>query len=112
MTEAIQDVQKHGGDREFLKAVAGTVYLGKSYSLHMTFYSQLALAGSDTTTAGLGWFFLAMVIYQDVQRKVQEELDRVLQGALPRHEDLDSLPYLQAVVQEVIRYVSYSWILP
>jgi Cytochrome P450 len=40
-------------------------------------------------------FFLAMV-YPEVQKGAQAELDKVLNGRLPKHSDFTSLPYLLA----------------
>ena len=45
-----------------------------------------------------------MVCYPEVQKKAQEELDKVLNGRLPEHGDIESLSYLSAVVKEVYRY--------
>ena len=45
-----------------------------------------------------------MVCYPDVQRKAQEELDKVLNGRLPEHSDIVSLPYFSALIKEVHRY--------
>ena len=45
-----------------------------------------------------------MVCYPEVQKKAQEELDKVLNGRLPEHSDVESLPYLSALVKEVYRY--------
>ena len=45
-----------------------------------------------------------MVNYPEVQRKAQEELDRVLQGRLPQLGDEADLPYTTAVVKEVLRW--------
>jgi len=47
--------------------------------------------------------FVAMMSYQEAQLKVQEELDRVLQGRLPEYNDLKDLPYTAAVVKEILR---------
>ena len=53
-----------------------------------------------------------MVCYPEVQKKAQEELDEVLNGRLPEHSDIMSLPYLSALVKEVYRcgeiYFKYS----
>ena len=54
----------------------------------------------------MGTFFLAMVCYPEVQKKAQTELDKVLDGRLPEHSDLFSLPYLLALVKEVYRYAA------
>ena len=40
-------------------------------------------AGADTTVSAIGTFFLAMVIYPEVQKEAQTELDNVLNGRLP-----------------------------
>ena len=47
--------------------------------------------------------FVAMMSYPEAQLKVQEELDRVLQGRLPEYNDLKDLPYTAAVVKEILR---------
>jgi cytochrome P450 len=46
-----------------------------------------------------------MLLYPEVQRKAQEEVDRVIgKFRLPRADDLDKLPYLSAVLKEVMRW--------
>jgi cytochrome P450 len=54
----------------------------------------------------MGTFFLAMVCYPEVQKEAQTELDNVLNGRLPERSDVFSLPYLSAVIKEVIRYAA------
>ena len=44
-----------------------------------------------------------MVCYPKVQKEAQTELDNVLNGRLPDHSDIVSLPYLSALVKEVYR---------
>lgn len=52
---------------------------------------------------------LALVLHPHVQRKAQEEIDRVVGSQrLPDFGDRDSLPYVQCVANEVMRYVSRS----
>ncbi len=49
-----------------------------------------------------------MVLYPDVQSKARREIDTVIgQGRLPDFSDRGSLPYVDAVVREVLR-----WVLP
>ena len=45
-----------------------------------------------------------MVCYPEVQKEAQRELDNVLDGRLPEHSDILSLPYLTALIKEVYRY--------
>lgn len=50
-------------------------------------------------------WFLAMVLYPEVQRKAQEELDRVVgPNRLPDFSDYDSLPYINAMAKETMRW--------
>lgn len=49
----------------------------------------------------------ALATNQNVQQKAQEEIDRVVGACrLPNFDDLDHLPYVQAVVKEVGRWHS------
>ncbi|KAF8504259.1 cytochrome P450 [Gautieria morchelliformis] len=77
-------------------------------------------AGSDTTTAAIHFFILAMVLHPHVQAKAQAELDSVLEqdlyqdpeaeqgrehaARLPSFDDRPHLPYVDAVVKEVLRW--------
>ncbi|KAJ6550242.1 cytochrome P450 [Mycena capillaripes] len=62
-------------------------------------------AGSDTTVSALGTFVLAMLRNPEAQRKGQAELDSVIgQGQLPDFIDEPSLPYVSAIVKEVLRW--------
>jgi len=65
----------------------------------------LSAAASETTVSVIESFFLAMVLHPEVQKKAQEELDRVIGGdRLPTLDDRDSLPYLESVVKEIYRW--------
>jgi len=70
------------------------------------------LAGADTTGATIVIFILAMTLNPDVQAKAQAEIDRVLENRrLPDVSDHDSLPYVTAIMREVLRYVSHARLL-
>ncbi|KPM39026.1 O-methylsterigmatocystin oxidoreductase [Neonectria ditissima] len=67
--------------------------------------TALYTAGADTTVSSIACFFLAMTAYPEVQRKAQEEIDRVVgQDRLPTLSDRESLPYVDAVVKEALRW--------
>ncbi|KAJ7747825.1 cytochrome P450 [Mycena metata] len=71
--------------------------------------SSLYGGGADTTAASLYAFFLAMVLFPDVQRKAQEEIDSIIGGArLPQSTDREQLPYVAAVVTELLRWHSVA----
>ncbi|KAI0129955.1 cytochrome P450 [Xylariales sp. AK1849] len=74
---------------------------------HNISYSASALyaGGADTTNAALAFFFLAMMLFPEVQVKAREEIDRVIgSGRLPEFKDRENLPYIAAVVQETLRW--------
>ncbi|QRV92278.1 cytochrome P450 family protein [Ceratobasidium sp. AG-Ba] len=69
----------------------------------------LFAAGADTTVAAILIFVLAMTLYPDVQAKAQAEIDRVVgKDRLPEIEDRDSMPYLECVLKEVLRWQSVT----
>ena len=50
------------------------------------------------------WFILYMVLYPEVQRNIQEEIDNnVPKERLPSLHDRQSLPYTESVLQEISR---------
>ena len=66
--------------------------------------ADVTFAGSDTTSSSLTWFLLYMVLYPDIQEKVQREIDFVVNNdRLPNWKDAQNMPYLQATLCEVQR---------
>ncbi|KAK5045107.1 hypothetical protein LTR84_010255 [Exophiala bonariae] len=64
----------------------------------------LVEAGSETTSAFLNSFILAMTQSPRVMQKAQEEIDRVVgEERLPTWEDEPNLPYLRAIIKELLR---------
>ncbi|KAI0796112.1 cytochrome P450 [Abortiporus biennis] len=66
---------------------------------------QLYGAGGETTSSSLFVFLLAMVHNPQVQKRAQAEIDRVVGNQrLPDFNDRDSMPYITAMVNEVVRW--------
>ncbi|ESK94724.1 cytochrome p450 [Moniliophthora roreri MCA 2997] len=62
-------------------------------------------AGADTTVSALGTFILAMVLNPEIQKKGQAAVDEVTGGSrLPDFSDHHSIPYVDAMVKEVLRW--------
>ncbi|PPQ68463.1 hypothetical protein CVT24_005560 [Panaeolus cyanescens] len=62
-------------------------------------------AAADTTISATKTFFYLLTTHQDVQRKAQAEIDRVLGSPrLPTFEDRASLPYIEAIYRETLRW--------
>lgn len=65
----------------------------------------LVEAGSETTSTTLNNFLLAMVLHPHAVTEAQKELDRVVgPERIPTWEDERSLPYIRALVKEVLRW--------
>ncbi|KAF3924210.1 hypothetical protein ABW21_db0202253 [Orbilia brochopaga] len=70
-------------------------------------YSALSLysAAADTTASTIHAIFLAMTLFPEVQKKAQDEIDRVVGNErLPEFEDREKLPYISAIVKEALRW--------
>ena len=67
--------------------------------------ASLYLGGADTTVSTIDAFFLAMSKFPAVQKKAQEEIDRVVgTSRLPTYSDREKLPYINAIVEEAQRW--------
>ena len=61
------------------------------------------IAGHETTANALTWTWLLLARNPDAERRLHEEVDRVLGDRLGTMEDLAQLPYTRAVVAESMR---------
>ncbi len=65
------------------------------------------VAGSETTSTTLNWAMLCMIKFPDIQKKVQEELDKLTgRGRMATWADRPETPYTEAVIHEVQRYAN------
>lgn len=60
-------------------------------------------AGHETTANALAWMWLALSRHPEARRRMEAEIDEVLQGRRPTFEDVDRLPWTNAVLQETLR---------
>lgn len=91
-----------------IKWSAASLYSGGADTVR-TFCSptsyQNPLISPPQTVSAMYSFFLAMVLHPDVQRTAQAELDAVVGGErFPTFEDRTNLPYIDAMVKEVLRW--------
>ncbi|KAJ6535984.1 cytochrome P450 [Mycena vulgaris] len=75
-------------EEDVVRSVLGTAYI----------------AGSDATVGALCSFVLAMALYPDVQKTAQHVLDTHLGGRLPDFNDYGKIPYIEALINEVLRW--------
>jgi cytochrome P450 len=71
----------------------------------------IMLAGHETTANALTWAFYLLSQTPDAAAKLQDEIDRVLEGRLPTMADLPRLPYVERVVTEALRLYPPAWII-
>jgi cytochrome P450 len=70
----------------------------------------LFLAGHETTANALSWTWYLLSGAPEVEAKLHEEIDRVLQGRLPVLDDVPALTYTEQVVTEAMRLYPPAWI--
>ncbi|KAH7920189.1 cytochrome P450 [Leucogyrophana mollusca] len=87
-------VKKDGGvvdpvRREAIKGASATAFL----------------AGAETASSTLRNFVLAMVLNPQIQQRAQEEIDAIVgTDRLPTFGDRDSLPFVEAIIRETLRW--------
>ncbi|KAJ7251374.1 cytochrome P450 [Mycena rebaudengoi] len=92
VSDKLQDIDENQDQEHQEKVIQDTA--GSMYA-----------AGFDTTGAALGTFILAMLANPEVQKRAQEEIDAVVrEGHLPSFDDEEALPYVSAIVKEVLRW--------
>ena len=63
----------------------------------------LLLGGHETTASTLVWTWYLLAEHPEVEQRLHEEVDHVLNGQLPTVERLGDLPYTRNVLQEAMR---------
>ncbi|KAI1611235.1 cytochrome p450 monooxygenase [Exophiala viscosa] len=67
---------------------------------------SLLEGGSDTTSSTMYAFIQAMMVFPEVQRKAQDEIDRVVgPNRLPDVDDYTNLDYIRCCVKETLRWM-------
>lgn len=70
------------------------------------------LAGHESTANAITWMCWLLAQHPAVVDQLRAELNRVLCGRLPTHDDLKDLPYNAMVVKEALRLYPPAWALP
>ncbi len=69
------------------------------------------LAGHETTANALTWLWYLLGQAPEIERRLHEEVDRVLQGRLPTLADVAALSFVEQVVTEAMRLYPPAWII-
>jgi len=70
----------------------------------------LYLAGHETTANTLSWTWFELSRHPEVRERLEQELDTVLAGRSPTMDDLRSMPFTAAVVDETLRMYPAAWL--
>jgi cytochrome P450 len=65
--------------------------------------SVMFLAGHETTASSLGWAFYLLSQHPEVEARLHAEVDAVLGGRVPAHDDVARLPFTRQVFEEALR---------
>ncbi len=71
----------------------------------------LFLAGHETTANLLAWTFYALSQNREMETRVREEIEQVLNGRTPTANDLPKLSYTRQVLEETLRLYPPAWML-
>ncbi|KAJ6616719.1 cytochrome P450 [Mycena sp. CBHHK59/15] len=67
--------------------------------------ATLFAAAAEATSSQMEWFIISMILYPNVQRTAQAQIDEVVgRDRMPTLDDYDQLPFIKAVVKEVFRW--------
>lgn len=69
----------------------------------------LIAAGHETTATALTWTFKLLAEHPDAETRLYEEAKAVLDGRLPKAEDVVRLPFANAVIKEAMRLLPPVW---
>lgn len=62
-------------------------------------------AGTETVRNSVEWLLLTAAVYQDAQRRAQNEIDSVIgQSRPPVYSDHKNMPYTDAFIFELLRW--------
>lgn len=64
----------------------------------------LILGGHETSAHALSWFWYILATYPEIEERLHEELETVLQGKPPTLEQLPHLSYLDMLLKEILRF--------
>ncbi|HET8659965.1 MAG TPA: cytochrome P450 [Micromonosporaceae bacterium] len=71
----------------------------------------LLIGGTETTGSTLSWACYFVAEHPEVEEQLHREVDQVLAGRAPGHDDLSKLDYIRRVLTETLRLCPPAWLL-
>ena len=69
----------------------------------------LMMAGHETTASALTWTWMLLAQHPEVEEKLSEEIQTVLQGRVPTAADMSQLKYATWIIKESMRLYPPAW---
>ncbi|WP_347403662.1 cytochrome P450 [Solwaraspora sp. WMMD792] len=69
----------------------------------------MIIAGYETTSNSISWVYYQLARHPQVQQRVHDEVDTVLDGRVPTFDDLPRLAYTRMVIDETLRLFTPAW---
>jgi cytochrome P450 len=89
--------------RKILNTSVTNFWLFKRF-MHCACVQEVICAGTDTSAVTMEWGLVQLLKNPSAMKKAQDELDNVIgKDRVVTEDDLQSLPYLQAIVKETFR---------
>uniref|UniRef100_A0A4W5MGI1 Cytochrome P450 2F3-like n=1 Tax=Hucho hucho TaxID=62062 RepID=A0A4W5MGI1_9TELE len=108
-----QETMDPGNPRDFIDCFLTKLNQEKDVSSSEFHYENLVstvlnlyLAGTETTSTTLRYALIVLIKYPNIQEHMQQEIDTVIgRQRIPQMEDRKSLPFTDAVIHEVHRFL-------
>lgn len=72
--------------------------------MHLKFLQDLFSGGTDTSAIAMEWALAELINHPNIMEKAAQEIDNVTgKTRLVQESDISQLPYLQAIVKEILR---------
>lgn len=106
LAESGESADRQLSDEEVMNQIPTFLIAGKFLlSQRRTPYLLYSHKGHETTSTATSWGLYSLAIHKDIQLRLRQEM-LTLSTEEPTMDDLNSLPYLDRVVREILRYHS------
>ena len=100
---------KNTKDSQTLIGMLIQAYGGKNPKLLRDQLVSMIASGHETTAISLTWAFTLLSRHPHIHRRLETEVDQVLNGRVPTFADLKDLPYVRMVFEESMRLYPPIW---
>ena len=111
LNDVVATRRRAGGGNDLLSMLLAARADGMSDAQLRDELTTLLLAGHDTTANALAWTWLLLANHPDAEKRLHDEVDRVIGGRAPVPDDLPALEFTRQVFAEAMRLYPPAWLL-